>query len=98
MKVLIIEVPFVLPEKDKEAYKLLCQLYIKMNDYEMAQDVLDEMQEEIGVSGDFYYLSSVISNNNNEFVKYKENLEKAIENEDTLTFDKKSVLMELNNA
>lgn len=88
-------------KKDKEAYKLLCQLYLKLNDIDMALDVMDEMKEEAGVNGDYYYLMAEISKLKKDLVKYKDYLESAVANEETLTFNKKSVLgefKEINSA
>lgn len=85
-------------KKDSEAYKLLCQLYIKTNDYNGAKDTLDEMEAQSIQNGDRYYLEAVIAKHDNNLLKYKDNLENAIANKESLTFDYNAVLGELKNA
>ncbi len=84
--------------KDKEAYKLLVQLYLKLNDLETAAAVLDEMKENLGENGDFYFLYSKIYELKEDLTKYKKCLEMALNNEETLSFDKFAVMKELRDC
>ena len=49
-------------------------------------------------NGDRYYLEAVIAKHDNNLLKYKDNLENAIANKESLTFDYNAVLGELKNA
>ncbi len=81
--------------KDREAYKLLTQLYIKTGDIETAAAVLDEMKENLGENGDFYFLYSKIYEIKKDLKGYRKCLDMALKNESSLSFNKLAVMKEL---
>ena len=85
-------------KKDKEAHKLLCQLYYKIGDMTAYSDTLDEMKDNTGLSGDYYYLLAVLKKEEGNKEEYISSLKHALELKDTLTFDKKAIMGEIKNA
>ena len=79
--------------KDVEASKLLTQIYLRAQNYEKAQEILNSALEQNPYQGDlYYYLAKTYPD---DIKMQEENLKKALENYKTLTINAKQIKKEL---
>ncbi|MBR3889753.1 tetratricopeptide repeat protein [bacterium] len=73
--------------KDIEAIKIIVQIYLKQQRYQEALDVLQIGMEANAENGDLFYLTSRVFKETGNIENYILALERAIINQETLTFD-----------
>ena len=82
-------------KKDIEACKLLTNIYINTGDEKQALRFITAVLKQFGDNGDFYYLLAKTYEKIKNYELYEQNLELALDNPQTLTYDHVSVKKEL---
>lgn len=83
--------------KDVEAYEIYIKMIAKSGDFQRANDIVKTALKNCGSHGDLFYIYAKIKrlmNDNEAYIKY---LNKALENNDTLSIAPKTVKTEIDN-
>ena len=82
-------------KKDIDACKLLANIYIATDDIPHAIKFIAAVLKQFGNNGDFYYLAAKAYEKMQNYELYEKNLEMALNNHQTLTYNHISVQKEL---
>ena len=82
-------------KKDIDACKLLANIYIATDDIPHAIKFIAAVLKQFGNNGDFYYLAAKAYEKMQNYELYEKNLEMALNNDQTLTYNHISVQKEL---
>ena len=82
-------------KKDIDACRLLANIYINIGDEKQALRFINAVLKQFGHQGDFYYLAAKTYEKIKNYELYEKNLEMALNNRQTLSYNYKAVQKEL---
>ena len=81
--------------KDIEAYKIYAQILAKYGEIDNANELVKSALKNYGANGDLFYIYARLKKLNNDIDGYINNLNRALENNDTLSIQPSIVKAEL---